>query len=378
MTALSDLTSKLEKTNFVANVKAIVSTLGLFPDSWDDDRDSEPKILSSVAEVVTNLWNGVVWYAIAAGFLDLATGGWLTLLAKNVYFVDRIPASYAAGVYAGANATTSPIGPFNPGDLVFVNLDTGKTYRNIETVTFAKSATTNVNIAAEDLGTAGNGVATRVVLQTTVLGISGSNPATFSGRDEETDPELRARCRLKPASLSACGPAAAYEYVCLTPDFHGVAVNRVKISNGSPNGTVDILIAGPSGAVAPDDVTAVDAAVAKNVTPDAVTSSVTSATAHPVDVTWQGWTHNADLDTDEAEAAANAALAAAFRAMRIGGEEKVAGSGFVFKGKLADIVALAVPDFFDVAVTSPAADVAIASNEVPTLGTPLGTVTVAP
>jgi uncharacterized phage protein gp47/JayE len=379
MTTLSDLISQLKGSEFISSVKTIAASVGLFPDDWEEG-DAEEAIVESVGDAVAQLWNTFVWYAIRGGFLDYAERGWLTLLARNVFNVERILATFATGTWTGTNATASPIGPFNPGDLVFVSLDNGKTYRNSGTVTFAPSTTTAITLQAEEIGTGSNAAPTRVVLQTTVLGVTGTNAASIAGRDDETDDALRARCRLKPASLSPNGPSQAYEFVCLTPDFHGVTVNRVKVSLGSVNGTVSVLIAGVDGAFTdPADVAAVNTAVLKNVAPTGATPTVTSAVGNSIPVTWQGWSHpSANVDPTAAEAAVNAALVLAFQSFPIGGDEKVAGSGFVYKNVIETVIKAAVPGFFEVEVTAPAADVAIAANEVPTLGAVNKTVTVAP
>lgn len=379
MTSLSDLFSQLKSSNFIQSVKDAAAFVGLLPDDWVEG-DHELSIVEAVGDTVELWWNTWVWYAIRGGFLDYAEGFWLTLLARNVFFVDRILATLATGAWTGTNATGGNIGPFNPDDLVFVCLDTGKTYRNSGVVTFTPGVNAPIAIVAVELGSGSNAAPTRVVLQTTVLGLSGTNAIAITARDDEPDPALRARCRLKVASLSPNGPGAAYEYVCLTPSFHGVTVNRVKVSKSSLTGTVDILIANPGGPVSsslPDDVGAVDAAVHANVTPDSVTSTVTSATGHSIAVTWQGWAKaKSGIDPTAALANARAALTLAFSEFPIGGDEITPGSGYVYVNILESIIRAAIPELFQVVVTAPATNEAIGASEVPVLGVPTGVVTV--
>lgn len=380
MTTLSDLISKVQASEFVTSVKSVATSLGLIPDDWVE-LDPEDAMANAFGQTAATWWNTYVYFAIRGGLLDYAEKKWLELLAKNVFNVDKIKASFATGTWTGTNATASNIGPFNAGDLLFYDLDTNKTYRNTNAspVTFIPGVNPAIPIAADEIGSGSNAAPSRVVLLTTVLGLSGSNAAAVSGFDDESDESLRARCRLKFASLSPNGAKAAYQYVALTPSLNGgIAVNRVKVSNGSINGTVRVVLAKASGPLDSGEVTTVDAKLQALVVPTGATLTTANSVAHSIAVTWQAWCPaSANVDPTAARDAANAALAKAFESFPIDGfsTSGVPGTGKVFVNILEATIRDAIPEAFQVSVTIPSGDVAIATDEIPTWGVPTGTVT---
>jgi len=378
MTALSDLLSTVKASDLVASIKTTATTLGLLPSSWQSG-DPEDAIVNSVSQTIATYWNTYVYYAINGGFLSTATGKWLTLLAKGVFNVDRNLATFASGGWTGTNATAAPLGPYAPNTLTFVCLDTGATYTNQSSATFAVGVNAPITIVANVSGTAaGNAAPTRIVLQTTVVGLTGSNALAISGTDDETDAALALRCTYKWASLSPNGPADAYRYVALTPSFHGVSVNRVLVSPSSLNGSVLVTLANASsgGILTGGDVALVDAAIKANVVPVTVTETTQSATALSVPVTYQLWAHTTSgIVPATAQAAVNAALVTAFQNFPIGGD-LISGSGKVYVSDLVGIIKSVVPQAFQIVVTAPAADVALGTYQVATLGAVTPTITV--
>ena len=108
-----------------------------------------------------------------SGFLDLAEDAWLTLLARYVYDVERDTGAFATGTVLASNSTGS-IYSGDPGDLIFLNSTTGKTYRNTEAFTIGSLAE-DVEIAVEaiEIGTASSAEAGAIdALVTTLNGIT--------------------------------------------------------------------------------------------------------------------------------------------------------------------------------------------------------------
>lgn len=124
--SLKDLVSPVTLDQIVSSVKNVASTLGLLPSDWKSG-DPEETLVQAIGQTIVLWWNTYALMAIMSGFLDYATAAWLTLLAKNVFNVDRILATFATGTWTASNSSGSPLGPFNPGDLVFVCEDTAKT-----------------------------------------------------------------------------------------------------------------------------------------------------------------------------------------------------------------------------------------------------------
>jgi hypothetical protein len=387
MSLLADLLSPILASDFVASVKSVAAGLGLLPDSWVA-LDPEDAIVESTAETFAMQWNTYATIAIQGGWLETAaaigdtTGpanGWIRLLASSVFNVQAIPSSFASGGWTGTNTTAGNLGPFGVGQLKFYNLDTNKTYTNASAVTFVPGANPPTTIVADGIGSGSNAAPGRIALLTTVLGLSGSNALGLFGIDAETAPALAARCRLKYYALSPNGPSQAYQYVALTPSLNGgLSINRVAISPSSTTGLVTMLIASPAGPPANvGDPAALQAVLYTLVVPDTVKLLVAGAAAHAIDVTWRTYYH-ASANVVPATEVANgtAALAAAFATFPIGGDAIVPGNGFVFVDRLIAVLAVACPKAFQIVVTLPAANEAIAANEVPTLGVSTGTATV--
>lgn len=395
MSSLSTLFATMATTTFSASVKTVAGVVALLPENWKTG-DFELEFTTAVSKRVSEWWNSYIRLAIRGGFLDYAEAGWLTMLARNVYKVDRITADFAEGGWTGTNASAGVLGPYAAGDLVFVHTTSGKTYRNAESVSFAVGVNAPVDVVADEVGTDSDAAPGDIELQTVVVGLTGTNAAAVLGRDEEEDEPLRARCRLKPASISPNGPRAAYEYVALTPTDtdggrwdHGVVVNRVWISPWSEDATVEEIIAGPNGAIDPGDVDLVDEATQLNVVPDGVTATVASATNVTVPVTYTVYVRaKSGIEAATTEAACDLAIPRHFRAVPISGDklppdDGEADPGFVFVNLLESVIAQAARDLGEgenvqevvqVVVSLPAADVELAFGEVPVAGTITGTV----
>lgn len=315
-----------------------------------------------------------------SGFLDLAEGAWLTLLARYVYTVERDTGSFASGAVTLTNSTGN-IYSGDPGDLIVINTTTGKTYRNTEAYSLGSMGTTTVAVEAIELGTASSAAATQIdALVTTLNGVTVTNASALVGADEETDALLRERCRTFLGSLSPNGPRDAYAYVARSTKLNGVSLGVTRCSVIPDGyGTVDVYLATASGNVTGtvgDETTAlgaIDAAIQTDVVPDGVTSDVHSATAKTIAVTYEVWVRDTiGLTETEITSAISSALTESVSGTPIGGEVATDedSTGYVYKNQIEATIDAALParSVIRRAVTVPAGDTSIATFEAPVLG----------
>jgi hypothetical protein len=389
VTILAALLSPILSSDLVTSIKDVAAGLGLIPSDWAP-LDPEDAIIESSSQTFAMKWNTYATVAIQGGFLDTAAAigsptapanGWIKLLASSVFNVTAQPATFAQGGWTGTNATGGNLGPYSPGQLKFYNLDApSQTYSNTTTVTFLPGVPLTVTISADFVGSQANAAPSRIALLNTVLGLTGANALSIAGLDAETSPALANRCRLKYYGLSPNGASQAYQYVALTRSLNGgVAVNRVAVSPSSTNGSLIVALAGPSGPLSGGDVTTVQNAIygvsptPGGVVPDTVYASVITAAGHTINVTWVAYYHSTDNIVPATEMTnGNAALVADFQLRPIAGDAITPGNGRVFVDHIKEVLGAALPKAFDIQVSAPANDVAIAgfpAPEVPTLGT---------
>lgn len=237
--------------------------------------------LKVIAYAFAASW-AVVVAAISGGFLETATGRWLTLLAFYVYGVTRTPATFASGNVVFTNAGGGMYGPFDPGAFQVYNPDTKALYTNTASFTILPSATTApIPFQALVAGSVGTSpVGTITSLQTPQPSVTCSNPADVVGLDAQSDDDLKTLCSNKLGALSMLGPRDAYRYAMRTALVSGqpVNINRSSLSRSSSTGRVTMIIASPSGAPTAADLTAVGANIEAIARPDTATVSLAGAT----------------------------------------------------------------------------------------------------
>lgn len=317
-----------------------------------------------------------------SGFLDLAEGAWLTLLARYVYGVERDTGAFASGEVTLTNSTGN-IYSGDPGDLIFLNSTTGKTYRNTAAYSLGSLGTITVAVEAIELGIASNANAGQIDdLVTTLNGVTVANASALVGADEETDALLRLRCRLSLGALSPNGPRDAYEYFARSAkntDGTSTGVTRCKVVPDG-YGNVTVYVATASGEVTgdPDDpdtaLGAVNDAIQDSVVPDGVTAIIESATALAVPVTYELWLRDTTgLTEAQVTALVSAALTSTLSEAPIGGEriDLEDSAGYVFVDTLEAAIddALPVGSILKRTLTLPAADVVVPASKAPVAGT---------
>jgi phage-related baseplate assembly protein len=382
--SLSDLTKPSTRAEVQASIYQVLAILGVNTTAWGSGAVVRTMIVGVSA--ILAAFSGLQAQIAQSGFLDLATGDWLTLVARYVYGVERIEATFAAGVITLANSGGG-VYILDPGDIIVAKPvggpNGGKAYRNTTAFVLNGSTTlTDIPISAVEAGspsTAAAGEVTEMV--TALLNVTCTNPAALVGLDTESDAALRVRCSEKLGALSPMGPWDAYAY----------AARNAKRSTGEPCGitrtrtlkdgfgNVTLVVASASGEVTGtigDDTTdlgAVDEAVQLLAAPLAVTAHTESASAVSTGVTYELWAYNTSGQSNaQIAASVEAKLIAFTTAQPVGGNTLLPSdtTGYVWADAIKSAIASALsPQIFHVVVTLPAGDVALDNREVMVLGT---------
>lgn len=271
--------------------------------------------LAQMSQLVANV--------AAGGFLLLASGDWLTLVAEQVYEIERNEAQYTQGTCQLAAVPTSSGATITPGQLV-ATTSSGLRYSNTNGGTLAPGGTLNLTFKAESPGAAYNvGVGTITTLSTPLPGVAINNPdlgggtwITSQGADEETDASLQARCQARWPSLGSAPTDSPFDLWAKTAS---ATVTRTKVLPDSTTpGQVDVYLAGASGSVGAGTVAAVQAYIDPRVPGPSMTCVVSDSTNEPILVEATLFVKAGYEDT--ALAAANSNLTAYFNTVDISGE----------------------------------------------------------
>jgi len=354
----------------------VAAALGLPVSSWQPG-DPTRTTYHYLAEILETLEVMLADFC-AAGFLDYAAGDWLILLAKQVFNVDAIPATFATCTVLLSNAGGG-VYDFEPGDITFRNSSTDRTYRNTTGGHLGASGTLLLEAIADEAGSDSSAAVGEIdELVTTLLGVTCANTTAAVGQDAESPESIRSRCRAKLGALSPNGPRDAYAYVAREPSLTGTTnITRVRVFPDSDTGDVAVYVAGPAGPVSTADLAAATAAILRWATPLTITPLVANAVAVPVPLTYTLWIYRA---VNRSDAEVKTAIADAFARMLatqpIGGDVvPPATTGALYRTLVESTVRGVYPaDAFRVAVVAPAVDVALANNQVAVAGAVTGTI----
>ncbi len=329
----------------------ILRDLKMPVDSWR--RGAAIRVIIRVAARLYAGFTIIMAAFIASGFLETAEGEWLTKLAKNVYGVDRRPATFAREKIRLTNTDSLVFEDQVPGSVTVISTS-GKAYRNAELFTLNAFAEIEVVFEAVEVGSASTAAAGAInELETELSGVVVTNPKPFIGVDEEKDPELRQACKDKLGALSVRGPRTAYAWAVREAKLDTgvpVNVNRHQISRFSSTGRVNVWIASPQGSPLPEEKVAVEASIEQRARPDTVRATVFLATEVPVAKTIDVWIKRRDgVNVEDVATVIETAYVREGASYPIGGIAKSPSTqGKLYADWLAGVAKQAWPDVYDV------------------------------
>lgn len=294
--------------------------------------------------------------ATAGGLVKLSSGDFLTLLASSNYLEDRAGATRAVRNIRLTDTSGSPT-TIAIGDLVVQSAD-GRFYRNRTAGTLSALSTLELQFEAEGTGSEYNADVAPWTFATSLPGVTLTHLALLTPAvDEERDPSLQTKCTSKWSTLGAGMNDDAYVYHAThTPGVTEVA--RVKVRRHYPTpGEVTLVLAGVSTTVSGGAVTAVqayiDPASHLGKAPTCVDVHVQAAVEVPV----------APVATVYRRAGFAAAIVAelAETIPALASDTDIGGTAYraEFIQRLMDPTGVV-----NVVLTTPAADVSLAANEV--------------
>lgn len=368
MISLSDLITPVTTDQAMESLLSTLETLQVPARSWRTG-GAYRNILRAAAGLYSGLSSVVAGFA-ASGFLDTASGGWLTLLAYFVYGVTRPPATFAVGQVlftnaGGGNYTNAA------GTVTLLWVSGKKAYVTTEALNLIGPSTQLVGVQAVEIGAASTvGPGQVDTLQSPLSFVTVTNPASIVGSDELDDEDLRELCRNKLAALSMLGPRGAYAYaVQVAKRFDGSAVdiNRlVVIPDGTTLG-VTVYCASPSGPPLSSDLDLVRDSVEAWARPDSVTAVVVGATSVAYSRTLTVWAQaTTGVAASDIETAVLTALATMIAKYPIGGVAKPPSTqGYLYATNIEGTAKSAHPSIF--AVDGAGADLLLTLGQVVTL-----------
>jgi len=369
--SLSDLVSPVPEDQMLDGLLSLIESFGVPARSWRPGGGLRT-ILRASARVLSNFSTAAAG-ANAAMFLDLSSKGWLTLVARYVFGVERVLATYATVTLHLVN-TGAGVYTYGVGAVVARNPDTKKAYTNTAPIVLNAGDVLDVPFQASEIGSASNAAPNTITEFTTVLlGVTVTNPLAAVGTDDQADDDLKAVCRNKRSAVSVRGPRGAYAFAVQTAvrgDGSPVNINRMQIVPDPATGIVSIYCASPAGAPSSGDLDYVRDNIEAISRPDTVTAVVAAATAVPISKTLTVWARRQDgVASSDIATLVNNELILAIESYPIGGVSKPPASnqGYLYGDYVAAIVVGAHASIYDVDGADD--DTALSPGQVATLAT---------
>jgi phage-related baseplate assembly protein len=365
---LEELFTPLTRDQVLESELSIAQQLGMPVTAWQPVSIAR-EILYINAQMVAN-FSTTTSATARGGYLEYATGGWLTLLADQLFDVQRIESSSATGPILLTNTSTNPY-TVTAGSVRVLNENNETTYTSTTGGTVnANGGTLQLDFVADVPGAASTLTETDVLsLVTSLPGVTPSWVSDLVGTDEETDSALRDRCRSSNARVSPNGPADAYRYYALTttrPDGTSVGVTRTNVVQG--NGTVTVYVADSDGIVVSQDVAYVQANLNENVTPTGFTVATYSAALKTISIDMTlVKSATATASNEELQELITAAISGYFSGVAVGGNKSLSFNG-IYLSTLVTLARVACGEsVVNVVITDPAVNVPLAANQVPVI-----------
>ncbi len=360
MTTYAALQTATTADAYLTQLLATLASNGFPATAWQSGNAGRT-LARADAEALADL-RAVVADVVKGGYLDTATGDWLTLLAAGLFDLDRVASTYAVGEITLSCSASA--GPYTITAAGLVVSDGTRRWRSTNTAsrTLASGGTLTLAVKAESPGTAYNvsGSTITVITSPALAGVTVSAVSswlTTTAVGDETDAELRARCRLRWSTLGRGANTDAYEYNALNAGQ--ASITRAQCVPGSGDGTLTIYVAQSAATATSPQVAAVQAHL-DGVAPVTDAPTVTAATAVTVNVTATIYVLAASDST------ANRTLATDALTAYINGLDL--GDAVVDVVKLGAAI-YAAAGIRDVDVVIPAADVTISAGQVAVPGT---------
>lgn len=319
MPTLTELLQPKNRQAILAELlEALRATNPAFPVTSWDPMEPYRAILEIDSRALAELAQHIPVIA-QSGYVELAEGEWLTLLARNQFALERKPAVFNRGNVTLTAASFAP--PYNilPGQLIFgTSLSGGLRWSNLTGGVLNPGGTLILEVQAESPGAKYNVVAEAInVLHTPLPGVSVSNAGnwvTVAGVDEESDAALRYRCKLRWAELSYGAVRDAYASWALGAH---PSISKIRVRDDHPRGqgTVDVVLWGDGG-LGPEAVDAANTIIQQR---RPVTANVLVYAATPRTVSVQATVQVRAGFRDVAQIQAEAELARLQRDTPIGG-----------------------------------------------------------
>jgi hypothetical protein len=330
--------------------------------------------LRSILRIVAKTYAGfteVMAAFIKSGFLETATGNWLTLLALYVYGVVRREATFATGDLLFTN-NGGGVYAYGPDEVRALSPDTKKAYVNSVAFTLNPGESKLVAIRAVEIGAGSSApIGTITQLETNMPVVVITNPKSVVGLDEEADGDLRQACKDRLGTFSLMGPRGAYAFAAkraLRPDGAFVNINRVTVSSDPNTGVVTVYVAAPSGAPDPLDITYARASIEEIARPDSVTANCFGAIPLPIEASSiVAWARRVDgVAAGDLKLLSEDALNVQVSEYPIGGIKKPPSpTGKLYSDFVKGTIKGSHPTFFDVDGFD--VDISLAANEVAVL-----------
>lgn len=367
---LEDLIKPVSSDEYMSTLEGILSTLGVNPSRYR--KGGALRVLMRAQSMTFAGLTELMVAIVRSGFLDLAEGGWLTLLARYVFGVERRGAQAASG---SVTFTNTGGGTFEPGDYPIGSVQlyssrTKKKYLNAEPLDLEAESSVTIGVVAVELGLDSNASAGDIdSLETSLLGVEVTNDDAVIGLDQESDAELRSACRAKLASISGLGPRGAYQWAvrqAVRLDGTPTAINRVFVPEGSWNAIVNVYMAAASGAPIAGDMTAALASIEAVARPSGIKVQPSAAVETPFDRTVTIWVQRTNgLNLDTIQSKSNQAIGTGLGTYPIGGIKKPAQAiGALYTDWVKGLCRVH-PAVFDIDLSNES-DLLLAANAVPT------------
>lgn len=384
---LDDLITPMTRAEVQASIYQALQVVGVNTTSWKSG--AVVRTMIAGVSIMFSAYSNLVAQVTRSGFLELATGDWLTLVAYHVYGVERQAATFASGELFISNEGAG-VYVFDAEDLIVQQPagdgpGAGRTYRNTAPFSLGAGQVLSIGIRATEAGAASSANPYSITeLTTPLLNILCTNPSALVGADEQSDSDLRRECTELLGARSPMGPWDAYSSAvrnATRPDGSTLAITRTR-SVPDGYGNVYIYCATDGGGVPGDpldpltDIGIAQQACEHWAEPLAVTSHALSATPVSVDITYELWMYNTSGVT-EADVATRILdrLRGFFSIQPVGGNVAVEGEpGRIYLDAISAVIEREFRETFHVAVSVPAADVVLTVSQVAVMGlvTPLG------